>query len=479
MERFDIKKAEIQKLYEAYKIDPSLFTRNPYIEDAAFLRTFGIVIPGKETFPLGYLKLYASDFIVEEISREGSVYTIDSPPSPTEVPTRDPSNTDHRALFATLVKCNISTIEIMEEMAKKLGCPTSSIRYAGLKDKNGITAQAISFHNVTYEKISTLFSKHYFLKDFRWGKGSIEKGGLTGNRFTLFIRTPKPIDQAAFTEQERKVNAEGFYNFFYLQRFGSPRFMAYELGFDILRGKYQDAVIKFITRTSERELPYFRQLRDQIRGCIPDWKKVQELIAPYPLIMFNEHSLVGHLVNHPDDYIGALKAVNEQVTLWVYSFGSLLFNETVSAYIQNGEPVPEKIPLFMSDQREDTEFYAHFLKQLGYYPPDLRNLKPFPHIQFQRRMVVCREKIDIDNIAFSPEGIAVRFSLNKGEYATTFLSHLFNIISGHPPDDIPGDLVDSSSILGHESISATLDYFKDVNGSRKNSGFDALEQAQQ
>ena len=477
MDRLQVKMRETAALQEAFKVRPDLFTQSSYVEDAALLRDFGIVIPGKESFTAGYLKLFPSDFIVEEIRADGTVCTIERPVTDEAVPTKVAGDDGQRALFATLVKCNISTLEAVEEIAKKLGCSAGNIHYAGLKDKNAVTAQAISFHGIDFGKLSGINGPHYFLKDMRFGKGSVEKGNLKGNRFTLFVRTKGSADEAAFNDRAQKLAQKGFYNFYWLQRFGVPRMVNYRWGFDILRGRYKETVVSYLTDSNERELPYFADLRKQIVRLVPDWKAIKVLIERYPIIMNNENIMLDYLLKSESDYLGALKAVEDQAMLWVYGVASLLFNETLSTYIQTERPLPESVPLLMSDKQEDIAFYSDFLKSIKYFPPEFKNIRPFPKIRLQHRAVQCVEKVTIDEAAFSPDGVSLRFSLKKGQYATTFLSHLFNIISGKPPEDISKSRRPVFGGTDGVGMSGVLGYFKDTDTSKADLSFESVDQA--
>ncbi len=472
MERTEQSQLEKLNLQAAHKLDPTLFPKLSHLEDSDYLRNFGIFIPGKEELPQGFLRLYASDFIVEEIDSTGQVLTIERPTELTSPPSRDPSNESHRALFATLVKCNISTHEVVREMAAKLDCPVENIRYAGLKDKHAITAQTISFHNISTEKIASLPpSAHYFLKDWRWDKGSMDRGGLKGNRFTLFIRTPQPVQSQNFLDLEKQLSKQGFYNFYYLQRFGVPRLINFQWGFEILRGHYQECVTSFLTESNERELPFFSQLREKIRGLIPDWSAIRKLLEPYPLIMHNEIRLIEALQANNGDYLKALVAMPDQTMLWVYAFASLLFNEQLTRLIQTNKQIPEFLPLLLSPDPQDLASYRELLSVVGGWPLDFKNLRPFKHIYIQKRKIQTKEKISIEQSSFSPEGVCLRFSLNKGEYATTFLAHLFNIISGAPPAELSSATeIDTAALMGNNSNHGTLDYFRPVNLD-KNSSF--------
>jgi hypothetical protein len=104
--RTELKEKETLHLFEAYKKNPELFSRETFIESADVLKEFGIQIPDKESFPLGYLKLLPPDFIVEEIAKGGQVLNINYENVLSETTSVEPGPT----LFATLVKCGLSTL---------------------------------------------------------------------------------------------------------------------------------------------------------------------------------------------------------------------------------------------------------------------------------------------------------------------------------------------------------------------------------
>jgi hypothetical protein len=76
MSRNEIKEKEIKHLAEEYKKDPLLFGKETFVDTPEFLKDFGIFIKEKANFPLGYLKLWPQDFIVEEITEDGTVQDI-------------------------------------------------------------------------------------------------------------------------------------------------------------------------------------------------------------------------------------------------------------------------------------------------------------------------------------------------------------------------------------------------------------------
>jgi tRNA(Glu) U13 pseudouridine synthase TruD len=70
--------------------------------------------------------------------------------------------------------------------------------------------------------------------------------------------------------------------------------------------------------------------------------------------------------------------------------------------------------------------------------------------------------VDIQKVFSSPQGIILQFSLDKGSYATTFLSHLINLVSGEIPEEFSKERVDITKALGRDSIIPVTEYFKEI-----------------
>ena len=458
-ERFTKKQKELLFLAEEYKKHPELFTQRTFIENSAVLADFGIQIPRKESFINGYLKLWPEDFLVEEVAEDGAVRTV-SGSSVAEVTEGSPT------IYATLVKSGLSTLEAVDELSRQLDLQRESIGFAGIKDKDAITAQRISLRNCPLEKLTTLQSPYLFLKDIEGGKGVMEKGRLRGNRFTIFIRTDvslkDPVYFNRFAEELKRVKAEGFYNFFYLQRFGTPRLLNFQFAYHILRGDSKQAVFDFLTIPTERELPYFKRMREEFGKQFGHWRKIQEMLLPFPFIFAHERKIVDHLVVHPYDFTGAFKTIPDQVMIWLYALTSFFFNKKISEYLLRGEEPPKELPLFLSPDKADWEPYREMLEKYHLYPVPIQNLRPFPHIGIKSRRVPTKDRAKILNGELVDGGIVLEFDLSKGQYATTFLSHMFNLVSGFPPSDIRKERVDVKKIIGEPAVGKTVEKFNSV-----------------
>lgn len=462
-DRHTLKERELRVLAEEYRKDKALFAQSTNYDDASRLRRLGIYLPNRELFPLGYLKLWPQDFIVEEVAENGSVSTIayENVLEPgADIPETGPT------IYATLVKCGLSTIEAGEDLCKQLSCGREQIQWTGIKDKDALTAQEISFRGVSLEQLKKVSSKYFFLKNVRYGKGVISKGQLRGNRFTILARTGHSLDlpgrMDTFMKQVAQVQQKGFYNFYYIQRFGVPRLNNFEIAMKILRGEYEAAVRQYLCEPCSGENQYFQKLRGAIGEAFGNWEKVQSLIRNFPLTMSQENLIVDSLLAKPNDFRAALGTIHEQITLWVYALSSWLFNMRLSAYILAGTRPPPKLPLFLSYDRADWLPYEEWLRAERIFPPQFQNIKMFPAIQPRHREVSTLERAEIGGAELTEQGIVFRFTLSKGQYATTFLSHLFTLVSGKVPEDISSQKIDTKATLGEESLSPSLEYFKDA-----------------
>jgi TruD family tRNA pseudouridine synthase len=438
---------------------PDAFKSPTVIEDAGFLRPYGIYIPGKEKFPLGVIKHRPEDFIVEEVQTDGSVADI----SFKEI---EPVFTDAPFIHATIVKCGISTLEVIEDLSKALGCQKTDIGYAGIKDKEAVTSQRISIRNVKVERLLALKAPNYFLKDLKGATESIKKGVIRGNRFTLYIRTEQTFfeqgNTQAFVERLATIKNRGFYNFYYLQRFGMPRLANITVGLHIMRGDYDKAIHAIITHPSDLESPFMRETRVELAKAFGNWQLCQEIVKNVPELFRNELTIINYLSKKPNNWSGALQQLLDKVSINVYSVPSLFFNEYISSKLEIDIEPPKELPLLLSDDKRDIDLYTDMLKGIGLYPFTGRCLRPFSIIRFMKRLVPTKDIPELHGASVTDEGVVLSFSLGKGQYATTFLSHLFNLVSGEAPNFVTDKIIDSKEILEIGDLRETVERFSET-----------------
>lgn len=466
MNRSELKEKELRFLAGEFKKNPQLFQRGVFVDSSQILEKIGIFIPSQENFPLGYIKFWPQDFIVEEISKDEEVQTIKIGPFSQR---NKVFSEEDPTVYATLVKSELSTIEAVEEISDLLSLGKDSkgergpkIQFAGIKDKDALTSQKISFKETNIGNLQKINSPYFFLKNVYSGKGVAEIGSLKGNEFTILVRTDNSFQKGKFLENLKNLEREGFYNFFYLQRFGAPRLVNWSWGLLILKGECEKAILSFLCSPGLRESFYFQKLREEVEKNWPDLQKIEKILEPFPLILKNETKIVNYLKENPKDFIGALNQMPDQVQLWLFAYASLLFNKKLSFYLKKKIEPPLKMPLILGKDREDWLFYKEFLEEDKVLSIPFENLRPFPYVQWKKREIKTREKAKILKTEIIKEGVILNFFLPKAVYATTFLAHLFRLASGLPPKNISPFPVDTKATLGKESLEEVLNRFKDV-----------------
>ncbi len=490
----EAKKIESENLKIAMRRFPRFFETQTFIDNQKFLEKYGISIPAKKKLPSGYLKLWPQDFIVEEITIDGELQTVFPEKFLSRV--KEFSYQDP-VIYATLVKCGLSTIEAVEELAKILGlrpkkatggsfqdisAAAQNIKFAGIKDKHAITSQLISIKeseidetashlsprstssSSVIEKLHLVSFSNFFIKNVFSGERELHLGSLRGNQFTILIRTDPNFKKEDFSERLKEVERKGFFNFFYLQRFGVPRLTNPHCGFHILKGDYEKAVFTAICKPGERELFYFQSLRKEIEKLWGDWEEIGGILDLFPLTFQGEKKLIDHLDRNPNDFIGAINQIPRVAQLWLTSFAALLFNRLLSSYLQKEKEPPATLPLVLGRDEKSWLCYKDLLSQTGIFSATLalKNLKPFPFIFFQKKDQRTVERVKILSQKVIPEGVILNFILSKGCYATTFLSHLFNLASGNLPKKFSNLPIDTKANLGQPSLEEILNKFTDV-----------------
>ncbi len=437
---------------------PELFDRQPMIDDITSLKRIGIATIDQE-LPIGYIRYLPQDFIVEEIAADGTLQDVDID---TKSPNFEGAGTTY---YADLVKIGISTLEAKKQLGELLGIDEKHIGFAGIKDRLALTGQRLSFRNLPDPQIlRTITAENFFLKNIMRSKGAIANGELTGNRFIITLRSPETLTKERVTDIERKlaeIEHNGFWNFFSFQRFGTPRLISHLLGLFLVKGEYEKVVKTFITCPAPRELPYFKEIRRELESMWGDWEKIKERLDPFAYHFHLERSLIHHLCKNPNDFLGALHTIPDQIRLWMYSYDCYLYNRKLSEYIKEGS-VPEKLPLITSFDPKDWEIYKKFLVADGVQLPS-NAYKDFPFIRIESRTWPTRQKLTLHGFSNTDRTAVFAFSLGKGSYATSVLMNFFQLAAGLPVvPNIPTDQIDAKALLHMGSLAPTLERFKTV-----------------
>lgn len=438
-------------LEEQKKLHPELFVRKEGIGLDAQLSRIGIVLP-HQPVGRGFIKYFPFDFIVEEIEKDDQIVSVDY----------EPATSPHNSgpfLTADLVKIGISTVDVLKELAAKLKIKETQIGYGGIKDAIALTSQRLSFSGIKPEDLLALPNTNHFLKNLEFSDQAVSMNIILGNRFTILIRTKDPIDEKALADRVKMLSKEGFWNFYWLQRFGN-RLLSHWWGLLLLQGREERVVRSYLCEAGPNESAFFANLRKQANTKFGNWEEMIELYRPFEFTLRNELIMLGYLREFRHDYTGALRAISEQVKLWLYAYASFLFNKTLSIYANGESSVPKQLPLLLSNNAKDFEIYKQFLEADKVSLDFGQKIRRFDFIRLIPRKVETKFLAKIHKYEVVPEGVVISFDIPKGAYATTFLSQIFTLDPGLA-DEVSTEQIDPKNVLQTGSIQKTKEVFKD------------------
>ncbi|MDO8741445.1 MAG: tRNA pseudouridine(13) synthase TruD [Candidatus Woesearchaeota archaeon] len=307
-----------------------------------------------------------------------------------------------------LKKRNCSTPEAIELISHSLNIKNKEIGYAGNKDKEAITEQIVSikiFNDAFFEKINNLKIKNIELKFLGYSDQPISLGDLEGNSFEIIIRNLDKKEINVFLKNTKmiKSNKLKIPNYYGEQRFSKNNI---EIGKLILKNKIKEAIELIIENDG-----------------------------------FLKEKINGFLENNKNNYNAALKIIPKRVLrLYIHSYQSFLWNDIVSVFLKNYKNKKNlKIPLIgfgldldavknpklkkiikktlEAEKINPRDFVLKFLPELS-SEGGLRNL----FIKIKGFKIIKKEK---DELNKNKEKITIKFSLQKGSYATVAVDFLF------------------------------------------------------
>ena len=278
----------------------------------------------------GLVKSRVEDFRVEELSTKLSM--------------------DQRGRFtvARITLRNWETNRFIARLAKALGIPKERIFFAGTKDKRAITRQLFVI-DAPANKVNGVELTDVDIEVLGRTHQKIGFGNHRGNRFTITVRgcahpDGRPMsDDEAMAEIERihsmleqTLGAERFPNWIGPQRFGSGRPVTAEVGRHIIAGRFEEAVMTYLSMPGAGEAPDVAAFRARVR----EEGISEEVIASCPDWMDFERRMATHLLEKPEDHVGAFRRLPNNLQLMtVHALQSVVFNRALHARLEEGLPL--------------------------------------------------------------------------------------------------------------------------------------------
>jgi tRNA pseudouridine13 synthase len=91
-------------------------------------------------------------------------------------------------LYLTVEKRDLTTFDLLQQLARALGVPEREIGYAGLKDARATTRQTVSIAGVRPEQAMALELAGVRILAARYHRNKLRLGHLAGNRFEIRLR---------------------------------------------------------------------------------------------------------------------------------------------------------------------------------------------------------------------------------------------------------------------------------------------------
>ncbi|HEX7628396.1 MAG TPA: tRNA pseudouridine(13) synthase TruD [Candidatus Methanoperedens sp.] len=248
--------------------------------------------------------------------------------------------TNGQYLIAELTKTNWDIHHLVRDLARILRISQTRFGWAGTKDKRAITKQKISIWDVTEEELARIHLKDIEFKPIGRSNKKVSLGDLWGNRFKITIRN---IDTSYEDTLQRVTSItheieKGVPNFFGVQRFGENRPVTHVVGEAILRGDIKEAALTYIAKAYPQENEGIRKARQ----FVSDTGDFKEGVKIYPLHLQFERAMMSHLIAHPEDHVGAFRALSPKLmAMFLHAYQSYIFNLVLSRRIETGMSIHE------------------------------------------------------------------------------------------------------------------------------------------
>ncbi len=271
-------------------------------------------------------KFNPEEFIVEEIALDGTIFEVSKK-------IEHQNAEGGKFCYFVLEKKLWNTAQALNAIARAIRGGRTRFNAAGAKDRNAITVQLCSVFGAKPEQLLNIRVKDISINGAWVSDKKVELGDLLGNKFTITL-TEQNVGKKISAEQIQQ-NAERnhflFPNYFGYQRFGSLRMNSHLVGKALLTENWKEAVLNYLTYTDENErnqeaVAGRKRLAEEL-----DFKKALGYFSPH--LKF-ERTMIGHLAQHPTDYIGAFRKLpRHTMLLFVHAFQSYLFNEVIKKKI--------------------------------------------------------------------------------------------------------------------------------------------------
>jgi tRNA pseudouridine13 synthase len=259
----------------------------------------------------GRIKVRPEDFLVDELP----LYELDG---------------EGEHLYLGVEKTNVAHAEMMSCLRRHFNVHETAIGFAGMKDKVGVTRQAVSIHllgephnlELEHQRIKILWSARH--------RNKMRLGHLAGNRFSIRIRdveaTKVPLAKRTLTRLEEI----GVPNYFGVQRFGY-RCNNHMVGAALLRSDWQGMLAQLLGTTGPPFPEYQRQRREMF-----DAGRFAEAAELWTVADRAERIACSRLAQGQSHRDACLAVGPTSLSFWISALQSAIFNRVLDRRLEAG-----------------------------------------------------------------------------------------------------------------------------------------------
>ena len=377
------------------------------------------------------LKQIPEDFVVKEI------YDLDK--------LRKKQSIGEEVYYFILKKKNYTLNRAMENISKIFLISQKNVHFAGMKDRQGVTTQLISIINAANieENVEKFNPNYNGLNLEKIGKfpARLNLGDNIGNEFRIVIRDLEEKEIVNAKKRIKEISDEGIPNYFDSQRFGfgdkNP-----VIGKYLIRGDFKKAFFHILTAIPEENQK--KEHREFVDYIEENWEKIvyenrwKEVLDKIPFWLKEEINMINYVRKYENNFLGAINLLHKKIrTMYVNSYQSYLFNETIKYLISIGKfKEYSELPL-VSFRTKLAGDWGKYVQQL--MSQDGINLESFKMLKSptirpkeiirQTRIQINSFKIlseDKDELNLGKTKMILSFGLDKGSYATNVVKEIFN-----------------------------------------------------
>ena len=253
-------------------------------------------------------------------------------------------------LLFSLMKKNIDTIGALDYITRLLRRNQKTLKFAGNKDKRGITTQKISSYNTLPGEIINLtknkrWNKNIEISNFSFTDKELRLGQLKGNQFCVCFRFIEGLNNVKSDLDliTKSLNEKGFINYFGMQRFGVGNIPTHIIGKYVIKKMWKEVFINIISTEKMFEAMKAVGLssRDIAKEIfdLEDKNKQMSILSDILLVLpkFSIESklLINYKKTGKNSFQSSFQSLSKQLQiLYPHAYQSYIWNLTVSHRIK-------------------------------------------------------------------------------------------------------------------------------------------------